>query len=132
MNININLVVKLENDDGVTNLLKYILKRTEDMNQDINQLQTDLNEINAKVTLQGEVLGKVAMESTDTLAKVIDLEGQIDVLEQELASQDLTLPQELKDTVARIKTSLEANQIMLASVDAMVPDEVIPVEPPIE
>jgi uncharacterized coiled-coil DUF342 family protein len=124
--------VKLENDDGVTNLLKYILKRTEDMNQDINQLQTDLNEINAKVTLQGEVLGKVAMESTDTLAKVIDLEGQIDVLEQELASQDLTLPQELKDTVARIKTSLEANQIMLASVDAMVPDEVIPVEPPIE
>jgi uncharacterized coiled-coil protein SlyX len=124
--------VKLENDDGVTNLLKYILKRTEDMNQDINQLQIDLTDIKAKVILQGEVLGKVAMESTDTLAKVIDLEGQIDVLEQELASQDLTLPQELKDTVARIKTSLEANQIMLASVDAMVPDEVIPVEPPIE
>jgi uncharacterized coiled-coil DUF342 family protein len=92
------------------------------MNQDITQLQTDLADINAKVTDQGVVLNKVAGESIATLAQIEKLETQISELEAELAGNDLSLPQEIKDTVAAIKASIEANKITLSSVDNLVPD----------
>jgi chromosome segregation ATPase len=92
------------------------------MNQDITQLQIDLADINAKVTEQGVVLNKVAGESIATLAQIEKLETQISELEAELAGNDLSLPQEIKDTVAAIKASIEANKITLSSVDNLVPD----------
>jgi chromosome segregation ATPase len=122
MNINITHSIKFEDGDGYENLLKLILRRLDYMNQDITQLQTDLADINAKVTEQGVVLNKVAGESIATLAQIEKLETQISELEAELAGNDLSLPQEIKDTVAAIKASIEANKITLSSVDNLVPD----------
>jgi chromosome segregation ATPase len=122
MNINITHSIKFEDGAGSDNLLKLILRRLDYMNQDITQLQTDLADINAKVTEQGVVLNKVAGESIATLAQIEKLETQISELEAELAGNDLSLPQEIKDTVAAIKASIEANKITLSSVDNLVPD----------
>jgi chromosome segregation ATPase len=122
MNINITHSIKFEDGDGYENLLKLILRKLDYMNQDITQLQIDLADINAKVTEQGVVLNKVAGESIATLAQIEKLETQISELEAELAGNDLSLPQEIKDTVAAIKASIEANKITLSSVDNLVPD----------
>jgi hypothetical protein len=119
---NCSIRVTLGFADEINPILRQLLQKVNKMSESVTALQNSLDEINAQVAAQGEVLLKVAVETETTLASVVALETQVEELKKQLEGVDVVIPQEIFDTIASIKGGIESNQAELASIDALVPD----------
>jgi chromosome condensin MukBEF ATPase and DNA-binding subunit MukB len=124
MNVNakIELGIKFEDTQPFIILLRHILTEVKTVNENVEKLQADLNEIQAKLVEQGKVIAKISNESTSTLNKIVVLEGKIAELQDQLAAVDIVLPEGIISSIAEIKGDIQANQSLLSGIDELVPD----------